>query len=61
MNIKEKMVVLCSIVVMTLCVLFGVAWVASGTGYGNFDLPILLKGIEVVQGVLNAFINWQLP
>lgn len=55
MTLKEKLIVAASAITMVLCVLFGVGWVANGVGYGNFDLPILIKGIEVVKGVLTFF------
>lgn len=55
MSLKEKLIVVASGFIMVLCVLFVAGWVANGMGYGNYDVAMLLKGIDALRGVLQVY------
>ena len=53
MTIKEKLTVITAGIVLVLCVLFGMTYIADGLGYGNFNLPIMVQALNVLKELLS--------
>lgn len=55
MSLKEKLIVVTSGIIMVLCVLFVSGLVANGMGNGNYDVAMLLRGIDALRGILQVY------
>ena len=53
MTIKEKLTVITAGIVLVLCVLFGMTYIADGLGYGNFNLPVMVQALNVLKELLS--------
>ena len=53
LSLKDKLVVFTAGIVLVLCVLFGVTYVADGLGYGHFNLPVMVQALNVLKDLLS--------
>jgi len=53
MTIKEKLTVITAGIVLVLCVLFGMTYIADGLGYGHFNLPVMVQALNVLKELLS--------
>lgn len=53
MTIKEKLTVITAGIVLVLCVLFGMTYIADGLGYGHFNLQVMVQALNVLKDLLN--------
>ena len=53
MTIKEKLTVITACIVLVLCVLFGMTYIADGLGYGHFNLPVMVQALNVLKELLS--------
>lgn len=54
MTIKEKLTVITAGIVLVLCVLFGMTYIADGLGYGHFNLPVMVQALNVLKELLSV-------
>ena len=54
MTIKEKLTVITAGIVLVLCVLFGITYIADGLGYGHFNLPVMVQALNVLKELLSV-------
>lgn len=53
MTLKEKLTVITAGIVLVLCVLFGMTYIADGLGYGHFNLPVMVQALNVLKELLS--------